>query len=134
MAVLHNRISQKELKEALYKETEPRKTISFYQYFPIADTQKFRDELYKQLKELNVFGRIYVAAEGINAQISVPTSKFEELKTCLFSIEGMAGLRLNLALEDDGKSFWVLKVKLREKIEQTVLLIRNLICAIRAGM
>ena len=116
MAVLHNRISQKELKEALYKETEPRKTISFYQYFPIDDTKKFRDELYIGLRLLNVFGRIYIASEGINAQISVPNSKYYALQEYLHSLEGLHGLRLNLALEDDGKSFWVLKVKLRDKI------------------
>src|SRR4030095_2538526 len=116
MAVLHNRISQKELKEALYKETEPRKTISFYQYFPIDDTKKFRDELYIGLRALNVFGRIYIASEGINAQISVPDSRFHEVQEYLHSLEGLHQLRLNLALEDDGKSFWVLKVKLRDKI------------------
>ena len=32
---LHNRVSQKELKERLYQETAPRKTISFYKYFHI---------------------------------------------------------------------------------------------------
>jgi len=116
MAVLHNRISQKELKEALYQETEPRKTISFYQYFPISDTKKFRDELYKHLYERKVFGRIYIANEGINAQVSVPVSAYNDLQAYLYSIEGLSGVRLNLALEDDGKSFWVLKVKLREKI------------------
>ena len=116
MAVLHNRISQKELKEALYKETEPRKTLSFYQYFLIADPKSFRDEFYKRLHELKVFGRIYVASEGINAQMSVPVSGFEALQQYLSSIEGLTGVRLNLALDDDGKSFWVLKVKLREKI------------------
>ena len=116
MAVLHNRISQKELKEALFREDEPRKTISFYQYFPIADTKQFRDELYKQLHALKVFGRVYIAHEGINAQISVPASMFEELKNYLVSIEGLRDLRLNIAVDDDGKSFWVLKVKLRHKI------------------
>ena len=116
MAVLHNRISQKELKEALYKETETRKTISFYQYFHVDDPKSFRDQLYKGLHALKVFGRIYIAHEGINAQISVPTSSFEALQQYLFSIEGLSGVRLNLALDDDGKSFWVLKVKLREKI------------------
>jgi UPF0176 protein len=38
MAVLHNRVSQKELKERLYKETEPRTTLSFYSYFSIDDS------------------------------------------------------------------------------------------------
>ena len=71
MPVLHNRISNEELKARMLAETEPRKTVSFYQYFPIADPQQFRDELYKKFFALNVFGRIYIAQEGINAQISV---------------------------------------------------------------
>src|SRR5215831_6155837 len=102
MAVLHNRISQKELKESLYKETEPRRTISFYQYFPIIDLKTFRDELYKALVELKVFGRIYVAHEGINAQISVPVSHFEDFKNYIHSIDGLSNLRLNVAVDDDG--------------------------------
>jgi len=115
MPVLHNRISQKELKQRLMQETEPRKTISFYRYFPIDDPKKFRDELYKSLNELSVFGRIYIAAEGINAQISVPASKFEALEARLDAVPGLGSLRLNIAI-DDGKSFWVLKIKVREKI------------------
>jgi UPF0176 protein len=116
MAVLHNRISQKELKQRLHEETEPRTTISFYQYFFIEDTQKFRDELYKSLNELNVFGRIYIAQEGINAQLSVPKSNYNLLQDHLRSIEPLKQVRLNIAVSDDGKSFWVLKVKLRDKI------------------
>jgi UPF0176 protein len=115
MALLHNRVSQKELKELLYQETEPRTTISFYQYFPIDDPGTFRDELYKGLKILNVFGRIYVAHEGINAQLSVPESNFGSMKSYLYSIEPLNGVRLNIAV-DDGKSFWVLKIKVRDKI------------------
>ncbi|WP_121355434.1 oxygen-dependent tRNA uridine(34) hydroxylase TrhO [Flavisolibacter nicotianae] len=116
MAVLHNRISQKELKQRLLEEKEPRTTISFYHYFPVADPQQFRDELYRNLEQLSVFGRIYVAHEGINAQISVPSSRFEALKAFLYSIAPLNGIRLNVAVDDDGKSFWVLKVKVREKI------------------
>ncbi len=116
MAVLHNRISGEELKRRLYEETEPRITISFYQYFPVQNPQEFRDYLYKHLHNLNVFGRIYVAKEGINAQVSVPKSNFEALKTFLYSINELSNLRLNIAVDDDGKSFWVLSVKVREKI------------------
>ena len=68
MPVLHNRISQEELKRRLMEETEPRTTISFYQYFFIDEPQVFRDQLYLHLNALKVFGRIYVAQEGINAQ------------------------------------------------------------------
>jgi UPF0176 protein len=116
MAVLHNRISQKELKELLYQETEPRTTISFYHYFFIADPASFRNELYSNLHELKVFGRIYVAHEGINAQLSVPASLYESMKEYLYSIPGLNGVRLNIAVDDDGKSFWVLKIKVRDKI------------------
>jgi len=116
MGVLHNRVSQEELKRRLYEEKEPRTTVSFYCYFPISDPKAFRDELYRNLFELKVFGRIYVAHEGINAQISVPASNFEAMKQYLYSIPPLNHLRLNIAVDDDGKSFWVLKVKVREKI------------------
>lgn len=116
MPVLHNRVSQKELKERLYRETEPRTTISFYKYHPIQNPQEFRDSLYKGMDRIGVFGRIYVAPEGINAQISVPSSNFEALKQFLYSYDFLNGLRLNIAVDDDGKSFWVLKIKVREKI------------------
>jgi UPF0176 protein len=116
MSVLHNRISNKELKEKLYQENFPRTTISFYQYFTIQDPLAFRDELYKGLNELQVFGRIYIATEGINAQISVPTHLFENFKTYLYAIPGLEGVRLNIAVNDNGKSFWVLRIKHRSKI------------------
>jgi UPF0176 protein len=116
MPALHNRVSQKELKERLYLETEPRTTLSFYRYTPIADPQKFRDELYLALNERLVFGRIYIAAEGINAQVSVPASRLQSFKDHLDSIDCLKDLRLNIAVDDDGRSFWVLKIKLRPKI------------------
>src|SRR5688572_25523108 len=113
---LHNRVSQKELKERLYQETEPRKTISFYKYFHVNEPQKFRDKLYLDLSAFNVFGRIYIAHEGINAQISVPESSYDSFTNFIDSHEGLHGTRLNIAVDDDGKSFWVLKIKVRDKI------------------
>ncbi|HUR10356.1 MAG TPA: rhodanese-related sulfurtransferase [Flavitalea sp.] len=116
MTVLHNRVSQKELKERLHKETEKRTTLSFYKYFPIADPALFRDELYRQFEELKIFGRIYIASEGINAQLSVPSPLYPEFKKLMDSIPGLHDTRLNVAVDDDGKSFWVLKIKVRDKI------------------
>ena len=116
MPILHNRVSQKELKERLYKETFKRITLSFYQYFPIADPKDFRDLLYEYLYTLNVFGRIYVAKEGINAQVSVPEENFKAFNKYLTNVYGLENVRLNLAVDNDGKSFWVLKIKVREKI------------------
>jgi UPF0176 protein len=116
MPLLHNRVSNEELRERLMEENEPRTTISFYHYFPIQNPQELRDHLYKHMFELDVFGRIYVAKEGINAQVSVPSKNYERFKSFLYSIEPLNGIRLNIAVDDDGKSFWVLKVKVREKI------------------
>ncbi|MEP6617596.1 MAG: rhodanese-related sulfurtransferase [Ginsengibacter sp.] len=116
MAVLHNRVSQKELKQSLYNETEKRITLSFYHYGFIDDPGSFRDEMYKQLNDLKVFGRIYVAHEGINAQLSVPSSAFQSLQIYITSIHLLKDVRLNVAVDNDGKSFWVLKIKVRNKI------------------
>ena len=113
---LHNRVSQKELKDRLYQETIPRKTISFYKYFHIHEPQQFRDDLYRDLSALNVFGRIYIAREGINAQISVPENNYEAFNNYMNAHEGLSNTRLNIAVDDDGKSFWVLKIKVRDKI------------------
>lgn len=116
MAALHNRISRRELKERIQNDPIPRTTISFYCYFKIEEPQLFRNELYKNLKELDVLGRIYLAHEGINAQISIPFEKLEDFKTYLYSIEPLKGVRLNVAVDNGGKSFYVLDIKVRNKI------------------
>ncbi|MCP9750884.1 rhodanese-related sulfurtransferase [Ferruginibacter sp. HRS2-29] len=116
MAALYNKLSQAELKKRLYEETEPRITVSFYQYFFIEDPVAFRDELYRGFSAVNVFGRVYIASEGINAQVSVPETNFEAFRSFLYSYAPLNGLRLNIAVDDDGKSFWVLKIKVRPKI------------------
>lgn len=116
MHELRNQTCQEELKKRLLEDETPRTTISFYQYHFIENPSEFRDELFVQFSHLGVLGRIYVAHEGINAQLSVPTSNLENFRKYLFSIDFLKEIRLNIALEDDGKSFWVLKIKVKEKI------------------
>ena len=116
MAVLHNRVSRRELKERIQNDPTPRTTISFYCYFPITEPPKFRNELYRQFTELGVLGRIYVADEGINAQISLPTANLSAFREYLDSYEALKGLRLNIAVDDDGRSFYVLDIKVRKQI------------------
>lgn len=117
MPVLHNRISNDALKAKMLAESEPRTTISFYKYFHITDPKTTRDALYKLFTALNVFGRVYLAHEGINAQISVPASNVETFRAQLYAFDpALNGLRLNIALDDDGKSFWVLRMKVRDRI------------------
>ena len=117
MPVLHNQVANDELKRRMLAESEPRMTLSFYKYFRLDDPQEFRDRLYCSMNELAVFGRVYIAGEGINAQISVPQYRFDAFKTTLYtSHPALDGVRLNVALDDDGKSFWVLRMKMRERI------------------
>lgn len=113
---LHNRISRRELKERILQDNTPRTTISFYCYFKIEDPALFRNQLYRDFTNLGVLGRIYIASEGINAQISVPAGNFEKFKEVLYGVESLNGLRLNIAVDDDGKSFYVLDIKVRHKI------------------
>jgi UPF0176 protein len=61
-------------------------------------------------------GRIYVSSEGINAQLSVPAQNFNKFKLHLDSISFLENVRLNVAVEQDNKSFLKLKVKVRDKI------------------
>ncbi|WP_342221814.1 rhodanese-related sulfurtransferase [Candidatus Fukatsuia endosymbiont of Tuberolachnus salignus] len=117
MSALYNRISNKELKARMLAEIEQRTTVSFYKYFILPDAQAFRDSLYRQFVKLGVFGRVYIAKEGINAQISVPVDRYDAFKQVLFSAHpALDQIRLNVALEDDGKSFWVLRMKVRQRI------------------
>lgn len=113
---LHNRVSRQELKDRIINDPTPRTTISFYQYFFIEEPVVFRNEMYRAFNDLGVMGRIYVAHEGINAQISVPTANLEAFKNYLYGFPALNGLRLNIAVNDDGKSFYVLDIKVREKI------------------
>ncbi|KGK30471.1 MULTISPECIES: oxygen-dependent tRNA uridine(34) hydroxylase TrhO [Cellulophaga] len=113
---LYNTLSAKE-REALIEEAgKERLTISFYQYAHIKNPELFRNHLFITWNELDVLGRIYVAFEGINAQLSVPAENFEAFKKHLDSISFLENVRLNIAIEQDNKSFLKLKVKVRDKI------------------
>lgn len=116
MKRLYNIVNKEELKAQMLQDETARTTLSFYQYAHIPDPNQFRDELYEGLANLTVFGRIYVAQEGINGQISVPTTQLDALQNYLYTIPQLNGIRLNIAVEDNGKSFYKLKIKVRPKI------------------
>ena len=114
--MLENRIDKRILKERLYNETFKRKTLSFYKYFNIENPLEFRNDLYRGLDALGCFGRIYVAHEGINAQMSVPEHNAEQFLAYLYSIPELNNTPIKWAIEDDGKSFYKLTIKVRPKI------------------
>ncbi|GAA4110743.1 rhodanese-related sulfurtransferase [Aquimarina addita] len=113
---LYNKLSAKERAALIDEAGTERLTLSFYTYAHIKNPEIFRNHLFIHWNELNVLGRIYVAKEGINAQLSVPAPDFEAFKKHLDSISFLKNVRLNIAREQDIKSFLKLKVKIRTKI------------------
>jgi len=113
---LYNKVSKEILKQKLEQEAVERTTLSFYQYAQIANPKLFRDHFYLILDEIGVLGRIYVSQEGVNGQISVPTDNMDAFRETMNSVEFLKDIRLNIAIEDDGKSFIKLKIKVRNKI------------------
>ena len=113
---LYNTLSAKEREALIEAAGKERLTISFYQSAHINNPELFRNHLFIHWNELDVLGRIYVAKEGINAQLSVPAENFDAFKKHIDSIVFLENVRLNIAIEQDNKSFLKLKVKVRDKI------------------
>ena len=113
---LYNKLSAQERATLLEEAGSERLTLSFYKYARIENPQLFRDHLFLSWDPLEVLGRIYVAHEGINGQLSLPAPRFEEFKAHLDGIRFLEGVRLNIAIEQDLKSFLKLTIKVKEKI------------------
>lgn len=113
---LYNTINSSDLKDQMKNETFVRKTISFYRYFIIDNPLEFRDSLYSSWAMLNCFGRIYVAREGINAQMSIPEENFEAFLLTLNNYPIFRQIPIKYAIEDNGKSFYKLIIKVRPKL------------------
>jgi UPF0176 protein len=116
MSLLVNRIDKNVLKKRLQEENLLRKTISFYRYVQIENPSQLRDELYKAWSRLNCFGRIYLAKEGINAQMSVPEDHWAEFEKQLNNIAEFKNVPIKHAVDGNGKSFYKLIIKVRDKI------------------
>ena len=113
---LYNKLSAKERAELIDKAGKNRLTLSFYQYAKIGNPQIFRNHLFIAWNALDVLGRIYVAQEGINGQLSLPADRFNEFKQHIDSVSFLKDIRLNIAVDQNNKSFLKLKIKVRDKI------------------
>lgn len=113
---LYNTLSAEERKAMIDDAGKQRLTLSFYAYAHIENPTEFRNNLFIAWDPLEVLGRIYVAKEGINAQLSVPADNFYAFRDTLEAYNFMRGIRLNVAVEQDDHSFLKLTIKVREKI------------------
>ena len=113
---LYNTLSAEERAIMIDDAGKQRLTLSFYAYAKIQDPKQFRDDLFIAWNKLDALGRIYVANEGINAQMSIPEENLEAFRTTLEVYDFMKGIRLNEAVEHDDHSFLKLTIKVRHKI------------------
>ncbi|CAL4323126.1 tRNA uridine(34) hydroxylase [Buchnera aphidicola (Eriosoma grossulariae)] len=117
MLHLCNLISNKKLKNQVMIESQSRITLSFYKYFNICNPILFRNNLYIFFNRLNILGRVYIAQEGINAQISVPEKIFFSFSSILSQFSSIFDdIHINQSIDNSNFSFWVLRIKVRKKI------------------
>lgn len=113
---MFNKLGKSQAIEKLNNELFNRKTVSFYRYVLLENTLDLRDKLYLQWKELGVLGRIYLAHEGINAQLSVPENNWKKFVSNVNTYSQFKRMPFKIAVEDDGKSFFKLTIKIRNQI------------------
>ena len=113
---LYNKLSADERSKILDTSKLKRITLSFYQYANIDDPKKFRDSLFVFWNSINVLGRIFIAKEGINAQLSLPEINIDKFTNHINSVSFLKNVRLNIALKHETKSFLKLKIKVKNKI------------------
>ena len=113
---MFNKLSKEQGLKLLAQEDFKRKTVSFYRYVIINSASELRDELYESWKNLGVLGRIYLAHEGINAQLSIPEHNWNEFVNKVHSNPLFIDMPFKIAVEDDGQSFFKLTIKIRKQI------------------
>ncbi|MAQ87265.1 MAG: rhodanese-related sulfurtransferase [Candidatus Neomarinimicrobiota bacterium] len=112
---LFNKIDKEELKLALSSETFERYTVSFYHYVKLSSPESFRNKLYIEWNQMNVFGRVYIASEGINAQVSIPEHNWDKFCDYLKTIPELGEISIKQAIQE-GHSFYKLKIKVRNEL------------------
>ena len=95
---LYNKKNKDELLKDLQKENFNRITLSFYKYTQLNNLDKLRDVLYKKWNSMNILGRVYIAKEGINAQISLPKNKLDRFRIHIDSIKGLKDTLFKIAV------------------------------------
>ena len=104
-------------KEMVFRDGVARKTLSFYRYVRIQNPRKFRDNFFTTLQDFGCLGRIYVASEGINAQMNVPEINWEKFDAYIQSLPELKDVPYKIAVEESApSSFYKLTIKVKDKI------------------
>ena len=113
---LFNKKNKAQLLQEQLKETFRRRTCSFYRYVKITDPKSMRDNLYQEWLGLNILGRVYLAKEGINAQISVPEPNWNDFIFNLDNHPGFSKMHIKNAVIEGDQPFLKLIVRVKNKI------------------
>ena len=114
---LFNKLSSQDAKKKIESETFKRTTLSFYKYVKLNDISNYRDALYREWDKLKILGRVYIATEGINAQISIPNYNIEKFKEQLYNDRYLKNISLKEAVEEKEFSFFKLIIKIKKRID-----------------
>ncbi len=110
-----NNFDRETLEKKLAQEPFKRMAISFYKYVPLKNVEDFKKELYEEWESLGVLGRIYIAEEGINAQISVPEPKHDAFRKALDARPEFRDVPFKYGLHH-GPAFIKLVIKVKKQI------------------
>ena len=114
--LLHNKLNQVEAAKKIAEEGFERTILSFYKYVIIKNPKRLRNLLFEEWEGLNVLGRVYLAEEGVNAQISVPDFKLDAFKALVSEVPCFKGLDFKEAIEKNSYSFFKLTIKVKNQI------------------
>ena len=114
--ILYNKFGREDLEKQLALESFERTTLSFYKYVIIKDPFALRKKLYIEWDKLKIKGRIYIAHEGINAQLSCPKPNWNKFMKSVQSIKGFENIPFKIAVEENLNSFLKLVIKVKKQI------------------
>ncbi|MFT7327845.1 MAG: UPF0176 protein [Crocinitomicaceae bacterium] len=117
-------LSKEEAILKLKSETFNRITVSLYKYIVINNTREMHERLFSTWERLDCLGRIYIASEGINAQMSVPEHNWDQFKSELYTISEFNNVPLKIGVHHN-TSFHRLSVRIRKKIVADGLTLGN---------
>ncbi len=108
-------LTRAEAIEKLHNENFTRRTVSLYKYVMIENPTEMREQLFLMWEKLDCLGRIYIAHEGVNAQMSVPDNHWNQFVSELYAIPEFTDVPLKIGVHHN-ISFYKLQVKIRKQI------------------
>ena len=97
----------------MYKKIDT--AMSFYKFIDIKNLDIVRSQIYKYLYDLNIFGTVIIASEGINANFCGTKKNIELSENFLSDLLNLGAIHYNRS-RISNKIFTKLKVKIKDEI------------------